>query len=818
MSSRNIQINPTPKQHLAWQKYQDKITNEILIGGGAGGGKAQPLDALLCTPFGFKTMGDVKVGDMLSHPSGCNTNVIAVHPQGKKHIYRFTFSDGATCEACAGHLWLVWFASKQSKQERKSENKGRIRTMAWLHEYLKRIADKPRKTYPIIPVTQPVQFTRGKGRQQKHATKIHPYLLGVLIGDGSLKHRPEFTSADPEIPEYIRSLGYTVNQGTRGICYGIVGQGRGRSNPTWEMIKDLGLNVGAAGKFVPHYFYTAPLEDRYALLQGLFDTDGYADSRGHLSFTSVSHQLALDVQYLVRSLGGKATITDKQGGYRLPSGERKECLTAYTVYVQIANPQLLFHLERKRQRCADYKYNGGFSEVGRRMVAVEYVGEKEAQCITVDNPDGLYITNDFIVTHNSRMICEAIASSALRYPGSRWLLGRSVLKTLKQTTLLTLFEVLTAWKLNADEHYTYNQQDSTVTFFNRSVIYLKDLAYYPSDPNYDSLGSSEYTGGAIDEANQVQAKAKEVVLSRIRYKLDDFGLVPKLLLSCNPAKNWVYGDFFKPAREGTLPPYRAFIPMLVTDNPYISPHYIASLKRLKDPALRERLLNGNWEYDDDPNALFETDALHDLFTNSIETDKQERYITCDAARLGRDKAVIMVWYGLKVMHITTYDKSRLTQIEAEIARLCQVCQVSRSHVLVDEAGVGGGIIDHLPGIKGFIGGSSPIQDTQREQDAQPGYKVNYQNLRAQCFYLLADYVREHRLAISTASQDEQEAIIEELEQIKGRDVEKDGKLKIVDKEEIKQNIGRSPDYADCLSMRTFFEIEAPAIEFSIDFF
>ncbi len=418
----------------------------------------------------------------------------------------------------------------------------------------------------------------------------------------------------------------------------------------------------------------------------------------------------------------------------------------------------------------------------------------------------------------SAWLSQVIGSSALRYPGSRWLLGRSVLKTLKQTTLLTLLEVLSSWGLKADEHYDYNQQDSTITFSNGSVIFLKDLAHYPSDPNYDSLGSSEYTGAAIDEANQVQAKAKEVVASRLRYKLDEFGLVPKLLLSCNPAKNWVYGDFFKPWREGTLPAFRAFVPMLVTDNPYISPHYIESLKRLKDPALRERLLNGNWEYDDDPNALFETDALHDLFTNPVSGEGEERYITCDAARLGRDKCVIMVWRGWKVAHITTYDTSLLTQIEAEIERLRTIFNIPRSKVLIDEAGVGGGIIDHLPGVKGFIGGSSPIQEPQREQEAQPGYKVNYQNLRAQCFYALADVVRDHKLAIPCATPDQQETIVEEMEQIKGRDVEKDSKLKIVDKEEIKQNIGRSPDYADCLSMKAFFDLEPSPIEFDIGFF
>ncbi len=327
--------------------------------------------------------------------------------------------------------------------------------------------------------------------------------------------------------------------------------------------------------------------------------------------------------------------------------------------------------------------------------------------------------------------------------------------------------MLSSWELKADQDYVYNQQESTISFPNGSVIFLKDLAHYPSDPNYDSLGSSEYTGAAIDEANQVQAKAKEMVASRLRYRLDNFGLVPKLLLSCNPAKNWVYGDFFKPWREGALPDYRAFIPVLVTDNPHISPHYIESLKRLKEPALRERLLNGNWEYDDDPNALFETDALHDLFTNPVSGEGEERYITCDAARLGRDKAVLMVWQGWKVVHITTYDTSLLTQIEAEIERLRSSYNIPRSHVLVDEAGVGSGIIDHLPGIKGFIGGSSPIQDSKREQDTQPGYKVNYQNLRAQCFYALADVVRDHRLAIPCATPGQQETIVEELEQSRG---------------------------------------------------
>lgn len=212
--------------------------------------------------------------------------------------------------------------------------------------------------------------------------------------------------------------------------------------------------------------------------------------------------------------------------------------------------------------------------------------------------------------------------SAIRYPGTRWLLGRAVLKTLKQSTLLTFFEVLGQFGLS-NKLVHYHQQDGIITFWNGSQVYLFDLAFYPSDPNYDRLGSTEFTGAFVDEANQITLKAKEVVQSRIRFKLGEFGLIPKMLMTCNPAKNWVYGDFYKPHRDGKLPPYRAFIQSLVTDNPFVSPHYIASLQRIRDRALRERLLFGNSEYDDDPNALFAIDHINDLFTNLVPAERSQ---------------------------------------------------------------------------------------------------------------------------------------------------------------------------------------------------
>lgn len=395
-------------------------------------------------------------------------------------------------------------------------------------------------------------------------------------------------------------------------------------------------------------------------------------------------------------------------------------------------------------------------------------------------------------------------------------MGRAVLKTLKQTTLLTFLDVAKSWGLKLSKQglppytFNYNEQQGEITFWNGSAIHLKDLAYYPSDPEYDSLGSTEYTGAFIDEANQVRSKAKEIITVRIRYRLDEFGLTPKLLMTCNPAKNWVYSDFYKPSRDGKLDEWKAFIQALPTDNPHLPRTTIESMQRIKDKATRERLLLGNWEYDDDPLALFDSRMLDDLFTNLITEVEPKRYISVDAARKGRDLCVLMVWEGMKVIHITTYAISLLPRIEGEIERLRQVYAIPRSQVIVDEDGIGGGVVDHLPGVKGFTANTAPIQDPNKRDDAAVDdgreYKLNYQNLKAQCYYLLADKVNAGLISIPVASPEEQQSIIEELEQVKSKNADKDAKIQIVNKDEMKESLGRSPDYGDCMMMRQAFEL------------
>ncbi len=380
---------------------------------------------------------------------------------------------------------------------------------------------------------------------------------------------------------------------------------------------------------------------------------------------------------------------------------------------------------------------------------------------------------------------------ALQYPKTRYLMGRSKLDALKKTTLNTFFEVCTAWNLKAVDDYTFNGSSNVITFYNGSEIILKDLFLYPSDRNFDSLGSLEITAAFIDEANQITEKAKNVVASRLRYKLDENSLIPKMLMTCNPAKNWVYSEYYRPSKDNTIKPYRKFIQSLVGDNTYISKHYEKQLFEL-DELSKQRLLYGNWEYDVTNDSLIEYDAILSLF-NQQGVDG-EKYITCDVARFGSDKTVIMYWQGLHLRYVRTLLKSAVNDVVDEIKKLQQENQVNLTNIIVDEDGVGGGVKDYLR-CKGFINNSRALKSE------------NYQNLKTQCYYKLADLINKGQIGISCSDVNVKNYIIEECEQVRTKDADKDNKLQIIQKDTVKGILGRSPDYSDALAMRMYYEID-----------
>jgi len=383
-----------------------------------------------------------------------------------------------------------------------------------------------------------------------------------------------------------------------------------------------------------------------------------------------------------------------------------------------------------------------------------------------------------------------IIKSALKYAGTRWLIGRAKLKTLKETTLQSFFEVVKLQGLKVDVHFRYNAQANIISFYNGSEIFLKDLFLYPSDPNFDELGSLEITGAFIDECNQIVYKAWQIVLSRIRYKLDENGLTPKLLGTCNPSKNWVYSDFYKAKRDGTIERKKEFLQSLVMDNPFISLHYEENLKQL-DVKTKERLLYGNWEYEDDPARIFNFEKLQNAFTNSFIEKTGEKYISADIALQGSDKFIVCVWQGFILEKIYSIAKCTGKEAEEFLREKAEYHKVPMRNIVYDHDGLGAFLGSYLQGAKSFINNSRALNNE------------NYSNLKSQCYFLLAGKINNDEIFITDS--DFKDEIILELEQVKQKNIDMDGKIAVEGKEKMKEALGHSPDFADAIMMRMFFE-------------
>lgn len=394
--------------------------------------------------------------------------------------------------------------------------------------------------------------------------------------------------------------------------------------------------------------------------------------------------------------------------------------------------------------------------------------------------------------------CVWITTMCLAYPDTAWLIGRKELTNLKRTTIITLFKVFKDFGLDTTM-YQYNQQNNIITFSNGSQIFFLDLGYKPSDPLFTRLGGLELTGAFVDEANEIPIEAINILKTRLGRRGE---LKPKILETFNPDKGHVYSRYYRPHKEGKLPPYRKFIPALATDNPYTTEEYLDQLRN-SDKITKERLLFGNFEYDDDPSILVNTDAFEDLFTNTV--NRKEKFLSIDVARYGKDKTAIGLWNGYELSKVYIYEKYGIDQLSDVIKTLASQEQIPYSHIIIDEDGIGGGLVDNLRGVKGFMGNSIPFEiwDTRQFKFIP----ANFQNLKAQCYFTLADMINNHKLSVKDETI--KELLREDLSAIRQKNQDSDGKLAIISKDDMKDIIGRSPDISDMMMMRMYFEFKKP---------
>ncbi|HYR93283.1 MAG TPA: replicative DNA helicase [Methylomirabilota bacterium] len=361
----------------------------IIIAGRPSMGKAQPLDAKIKTATGWKPMGDLRLGDELASVDGRRSLVSGIFPQGVKPVFRVTFSDGRSTTCTGEHLWRVHYRAwpdarvLETSQVVELLHKKRYRHRLWI--------DVPSGDFG-----------------NSEALPVDPYVLGALLGDGSLLGSSlRFSTAESEMLDRIleRATPAFALRAAGGYDWRIV-QTAGAHRPgvagvspngLMDALRGLGLwGKRAESKFIPDVYLNAPRADRVELLRGLMDTHGWGERWGSMRFCSTSERLAHQVADLVRSLGGWCSIRSRRTTYSV-GRVKKVGRTAFVCNIHHSDPKGLFHLSVKKDR-APHAPRRRWRPV---FTAIEVVGVAETQCIAVTHPSRLYLTDDYVVTHNT---------------------------------------------------------------------------------------------------------------------------------------------------------------------------------------------------------------------------------------------------------------------------------------------------------------------------------------------------------------------------------------------------------------------------------
>lgn len=369
-------------QISALKPLYDKDIDIIFIAAARKFGKMLDLDTPILTPSGWVRNGDLKEGDIIYDEKGREQTILQTHPiKISPQAYRVHFDNGETIDACADHLWLTYTKN-----------------------------DRARDKTPTVKNTQEIFDTQMYGKEYNHSIPyteaikmepkdlpIDPYVLGLWLGDGS-SDDARFTTVDDELIDYIKYEGYSVTKYDYKEHYvkGLV-----------PKLKELNL---LRNKHIPTQYLLGSIEQRYALLQGLMDSDGTINDRGNsCTFDNTNKNLAEGVHQLVSSLGMKATSKERQG--KLYGVEKKLCYRVF--FHPLGNP--VFRLKRKQNKVSSFKKRYKHHTI----VMVEKIDSKPMRCISVSGDSNLYLASkSMIPTHNTELAIYAAWRYALENPGA----------------------------------------------------------------------------------------------------------------------------------------------------------------------------------------------------------------------------------------------------------------------------------------------------------------------------------------------------------------------------------------------------------------
>lgn len=506
------------------QKAIDCNDEKVVVIAPPGSGKALKNGTKVLTELGWRNIEDIKIGEKVYGQNGLLANVVGVYPQGKKQIYKVTFSDGNIIECCEDHLW----AYQTTDMHRGKTKKYRVHTTKYLYENVpctKLDGGYNRKNI-YTPMVKPIQFNSDV------ALPLKPYLLGALIGDGCLRKAGDqcgFTSQDQDIIErvneelkevgsylkYRERYEYTITSGISGVA-----------SKFRHIIRLLNLEELSYNKSIPEIYLKASVEDRLQLLQGLIDTDGYVTGSAYEYYTS-SKQLAEDVTFLCEGLGFLVTSSIKESSYVNSLGERIQCKDCYRLRIKASAEYPKLHWCKRK----DNMWRKAQSYAHRCIISIEPTEEfADMTCISVDNNNHLYVTEHCIVTHNTFSLVGAISKYVKENPFDRTV---AITFTKKAASELhfklseyPMVETATihSWSLKElnriGAKYKFKVSLLTDIQIQDILQYIcKKLGYYSI--NYYLLTAFVMGNYNIDISDGVKMRFQKILNSYIQYKRDN---------------------------------------------------------------------------------------------------------------------------------------------------------------------------------------------------------------------------------------------------------------------------------------------------------
>lgn len=861
---REVVIKP---QEGFQMQFASSCVDVVFGGGNLGGGKAGLLNSRVATPFGFRKLKDLKVGDILCNPdTGGQERIIYLHPIGVFDFYRVKFSDGTHFDCSEGHLWKVRRSGWKTKRKNEDEtaDNWRIWTTLQMFDFVqKKNSGMYSNSQLSIPITKPVQFSCPV--TPTTPMPIVPYIMGALLGDGCFSKSAidscrcvKFTTIDEELCDKFISYGYNMSHtnkktSTKCIDYSLYEKG------LIEGIKKLNLyGRTSENKFIPRIYKYATIENRKELISGLLDTDGYIDERGHITFTTVSKELAEDVAFVIRSIGGRASIGKKQGRYKDANGIVHVCKTAYNVYIRTLNNEELFSLQRKRERVNRHDaFSKGKCFLEKRIIDIEYIGKHKGRCITVDNPSGLYIVDDFTVTHNSFALVLALAEPLMTDGDFRAVITRRSLQSQK-----TGGSFVDTFKAIFGDYCSVKTADSPRISF-PSGAYC-DLTYI-DDTNLDKMREQwkgkQIDAICIDEITEMSWEAFSYVQTRNRGRSKTF--TGKFFATLNPKRShwtrkfldWYIGvdGFIMPDRNGKVRyfyvngstvddvvwgdskeevyakckididrklvriggdfDYTNMIKSFVFYQGKLSenkamlennPNYIGSVAA-SGGKMAQAIIEGNFNVDPEENEKIPipSTSAQGVFNNNPAVNG-DKWITVDLADYGTDNLVALAWDGFHAYDILILSKSTPRENAMAVKTFAFEHGTAENHIIFD-ATAGRYFNDYIPDAVPYISLNKPFGL----------YQLTAMTVKDMCYIRLCKMIEEgnltfdDKLAVQTYTHQNlkykvtvENEFMEECSVVRFDDMQS-GKKRLWNKKKMNQMLGkgRSMDLLDPCAMR-----------------